>query len=87
MWWPGVVPSVMSQGTPPRNTLQENSGFLLFLGGSCPLQVKVASFTADNTRYFFKTAIQRHKDVFWFRVLITRETPALQRQSMVNDSF
>lgn len=38
----------MSQGTPPRNTLQEYSGSLLFRGGSWPLQVNVASFTAAD---------------------------------------
>lgn len=44
------LPSVMSQGTPPRKTLQEYRGSLLFLGGSWPLQVNVASFTADGSR-------------------------------------
>lgn len=39
----------MSQGTPPRNTLQEYRGSLLFRGGSWPLQVNVASFTAGKS--------------------------------------
>lgn len=45
-----LLPSVMSQGTPPRKTLQEYRGSLLFLGGSWPLQVKVASLTAEEFR-------------------------------------
>jgi hypothetical protein len=76
----------MSQGTPPRKTLQENSGFLLFLGGSCPLQVNVASFTADKKTLLKPPKInnQQHK-AFLFRKPVTKETAALQRQSMVND--
>ena len=40
--------SVMSHGTPPRNTLQLYKGFFVFLGGSCPTQVHVASLLAET---------------------------------------
>lgn len=54
-----LLPSVMSQGTPPRKTLQEYRGSLLFLGGSWPLQVKVASFTAEEFTETVGTREQR----------------------------
>ena len=34
---------MMSQGTPPRNTLGEKVGFLCLLAGSCPLHVQITS--------------------------------------------
>ena len=44
------LPSVISQGTPPKNTLQEYVGFLCTLGGNCPLHVHVASHIAIRNK-------------------------------------
>ena len=37
------VDSVTSQGTPPRNILQEKTGFLCLLGGKVPDHVQLTS--------------------------------------------